>query len=130
LGAYLPEPGHAVAVTPEGIFKLHPKIRWAALSSEEGTIVFSQMRPGVASLTSDEDDRNFMELGPLFMTELAGRLTPSHKAGMVESVIVNLQMDSVLLMKVRQGYLAVSTEAAEAYDVFNKIAPQIRERYG
>lgn len=126
----MPDKEGTASVQPEEIFKLDARIRWAAFSSEGGRVIFSKMRPGVVSLTSNDEDRTFMELGPLFMTELAGRLTPSEKAGIVQSVIVNLQKDSVLVMKVDEGYLAVSTEPTDAYDVFKKIAPQIRERYG
>ncbi len=116
-------------ITPEEIFRLHPKIRWAAFSSDNGEVLFSQMRPGVESYTSNREDRSFMELGPLFMTSLAERLTPSGKAGNVESIVVTLTKDSVLLMQVEKGYLALSAERSDAVEVFLKVAPMIRKRY-
>ncbi len=114
---------------PEEIFRLDPRIRWAAFSSEEGQVLFSKMRIGVKSHTSDAEDESFMELGPLLMTSMAERLTPSEKAGKLQSIVVNLDKDSVLLMKVENGYLAISADRADAVDVFLGVAPKIRERY-
>ena len=90
---------------------------------------FSKMRGGVESYTTDSEDRSFMELGPLFMTSLAERLTPSGKAGGLESVIINLDKDAVLLMKVENGHLAISADRTDSVEVFVKVAPIIRQRY-
>ncbi len=118
-----------MAITPEEIFRLDPKIRWTAFSSDNGKVLFSQMRPGVESYTSNAEDKSFMELGPLFMTSLAERLTPLEKAGRVDSIIVNLSVDSVMLMKVENGYLALSADRADSVEAFVGIAPIIRDRY-
>jgi hypothetical protein len=103
---------------------LHPKIRWAAYSVD-GKVVFCQMRAGLQSYTSDAEDRAFMELGPLIMSGVAERLTPSGGAGRLESVVVNLEKDSVLLTRVGSGYLAVSADRADAVSVFQEIEPLI-----
>ncbi len=63
------------------------------------------------------------------MTSLAERLTPSGKAGSVESIVVTLTKDSVLLMQVEKGYLALSAETSDAVEVFLKVAQMIRELY-
>jgi len=88
------------------------------------------MRAGVESYTSEEEDKSFMELGPLFMTSLAERLTPLGKAGGLESIIVNLGKDSVLMMRIHEGHIAVSAERAESTVVFEKVAPMIRQLFG
>jgi len=84
------------------------------------------MRPGLKSYTSDAEDRAFMELGPLIMSGVAERLTPSGGAGKLESVVVNMGKDSVLLTKIRDGYLAISVDRAEAFGVFQEIDSSIR----
>ena len=111
------------------MFQLHPKIRWAAFASDDGKVHFSKMRGGVESYTTEAEDRSFMELGPLFMTSLAERLTPAEKAGRLESIVVNLDKDSILLMKVENGHLAISADRASSVDVFVKISPIIRQRF-
>lgn len=110
---------------PDDVFRLHEKIRWTALSLESGMVVFSQMRPGIESLTPEDEDRAFMETGPLFMTGLALRLTPLGKAGKLECVIACFEKDWVLMAKMRDGFLALSVDAADALLVFNEIRPRI-----
>jgi len=112
-------------LTPDDVFRLHPKIRWAALSREAGIVEFSRMRPGVVSHTSDAEDRAFMEIGPLVMSGLAERLTPEGKAGKLECVIACFEKDYVLMAKVRDGYLAISVERDQALTVFQQAIPQI-----
>jgi hypothetical protein len=85
------------------------------------------MRPGVESYTSEEDDRTFMQFGPLIMSGLAERLTHSGGAGKLQSVLVNLDRDSVLIMKFRDGYLALSVDRDEAFGVFQEIDAKLRE---
>ncbi len=105
-----------VFLTPEEIFRLHPKIRWTAFSSD-GQVLFSQMRSGVESYTSEAEDKSFMELGPLFMTSLAERLSPFEKAGRVDSIVV------------KEGSLSISVDRRDAVEVFLKVAPIIGKRY-
>ena len=113
-------------LSPEEVFRLHTKIRWAAFSTESGRIAFSQMRPGLSSYTSEKEDRAFMEFGPQLMTGIAERLSPTGGAGKVQSLIVNLEKDSVLLAPLRGGYLAISADRADAPEVFKEVEPMIR----
>ena len=112
-------------LTSEDIFRLHPKIRWTAFTSDSGEVVFSNMRPGVKSYTSDEVDRTFMEFGPLIMSGVSERLTPAGSAGRVRNIIVNLEKDSVLLAKLKSGYLAISVDRADAITALQDIAESI-----
>jgi hypothetical protein len=112
----------AALVSPKSVFDLDPRIRWAALSTEHGEVLFSEMRPGVRSHTSPEVDRAFMKLGPLVMTGISERLTPAGEVGPVDNVIINFEKDSVLLKKTRHGHLALSVDrpnAAVALEAIN-----------
>ncbi|MGA2626429.1 MAG: hypothetical protein ABSF63_05115 [Candidatus Bathyarchaeia archaeon] len=113
-------------ISPEEIFQLHLKIRWTSFSTESGRIAFSQMRPGLTSYTSEREDRAFMEFGPQLMTGIAERLSPTGGAGKVQSLIVNLEKDSVLLTPLRGGYLAISADRTDAAEVFKEVEPMIR----
>ena len=112
-------------ISPSEIFGLNPKIRWTAFSTEEGRVTFSEMRPGVISYTSERDDRAFMEVGPHLMSGIAERLS-SQGAGKVQSLIVNLEKDSVFLTQVGKGYLAISADRTDAPAVFKEVEPMIR----
>ena len=114
-------------LTPEDVFRLNPKIRWTALALESGMVVFSQMRPGIESLTPDAEDRAFMEMGPLFMTSIAQRLTPEGKAGKLECVIVCFEKDCVLMAKVQDGFLAMSANTADALAAFDELKAEIQK---
>jgi len=117
--------GLSRGLSAEDVFRLHPKIRWTAFSVD-GKVVFCEMRVGLQSYTSDAEDRAFMELGPFIMSGVAERLTASGGAGRLESVVVNLEKDSVLLTRVGSGYLAVSVDRVDAYSVFQEIEPLLR----
>lgn len=112
-------------LTPEDVFRIHPEIRWAAFSTD-GKVHFCKMRPGIKSYTSEAEDKAFMELGPLIMSGVAERLSLSGGAGKLQSVIVNLEKDSVLLTRVRNGYLAISVNRSAALQVFQEIESSIR----
>jgi len=111
-------------ITANDVFRLHPKIRWAALS-RDGSLAFCSMRPGVQSFTDDTEDRAFMELGPIFLTGVAERLTPQEKAGKLESVIACFEKGCVMLVNGEEGNLAVSADKADAFSVFTEIMPSL-----
>lgn len=87
------------------------------------------MRPGIVSYTEEEDDKTFMEVGPLLMTSLAERLASTGGPGAVENVIVTFQRVSVLIMKVKDGHVAISAERADAVEIFLKAVPIVRQRF-
>jgi len=116
----------AALVTPKLIFDLDPRIRWAALSTERGEVVFSEMRPGVQSHTSPEVDRAFMKLGPAVVTGISERLTPAGEVGPVDSVIINFQKDSVMLKKISNKYLALSVDRPNAAVILEIISDKIK----
>jgi hypothetical protein len=112
--------------SPDELFRLHSKIRWAAFSTD-GNVIFSQMRPGLSSYTSDAEDRAFMEFGPIILSGVAERLTESGGAGRLRSIVVNFDKDSVLLMRFRNGYLALSADPPYAYGVFQEIDAKLQQ---
>lgn len=116
-------------MTPIGskaVFDLHPNIRWAALSTESGEVIFCEMRPGVESHTLAEVDRAFMKLGPLVITGVSERLTRAGEIGRVDNIIINFEKDSVLLKKTYQGYLAVSVDRLSAAVALEEIGEKLR----
>jgi hypothetical protein len=114
-------------LSPGNVFQLHPKIRWAAFSTESGKIVFSQMRPGLVSYTDEREDRAFMEYGPQLLTGIAERLSASGGAGKIQGLVVNMEKDCVLLTQIKGGYLAISADRPDALLIFNEVEPKIRQ---
>jgi hypothetical protein len=86
------------------------------------------MRPGVEGYTAESEDRAFMEMGPLFITGLAERLSPEGKAGNLECVIACFEKDCVLMAEVRDGHLALSVDKKDnALTIFQELIPQIKK---
>lgn len=52
-------------ISPEEIFQVNKKIRWAALTTDRGDVIYSQQRPGVESFSPAQVDEEFIQLGPL-----------------------------------------------------------------
>jgi hypothetical protein len=94
--------------TPEDVFRLHPKIRWAGLVSEKGEVAFVKMRPGVNSLSPEEEDRSFMEMNPLLILGAGSRL--SKWAGEVESIAIRYEKIVMYLMRKHERILALTMD--------------------
>lgn len=90
------------------MFLLHPKIRWVGLASEKGDVIFVKMRPGVNSLSPEEEDRSFMELNPLLILGACGRL--SKWAGDVESIAIRYEKVVMFLIRNNGKILALTME--------------------
>ena len=73
LSAWIPGLVPMLESRADEIFLIHPKIRWAGLTTNKGQIIFSKMRPGVESYTPEEDDRFLMEFGALIMNGITQR---------------------------------------------------------
>ena len=85
------------------------------------------MRKGIKSHTSDEDDRTFMEFGPMLIHGISERLSPHGEVGRLENIIISFESDSVLLIQLGDGHLALSVNRAEAMTVFSEIDAEIKK---
>ncbi len=100
-----------VELTPDRIFALNPNIRWVGLANESGEVVFAQMRPGVKSLSPEEEDREFMQLGPMLLTGVSERLAPW--AGGLQSINVRYRDATMVIKKFGSNYLAVTINSKD-----------------
>lgn len=66
-----------------------------------------------------------MEMGPLFMTSIAQRLTPEGKAGRLECVIACFEKDFVLMTQIGNNHLAFSIDREQAFTALSEILPKI-----
>jgi hypothetical protein len=97
--------------TPEEVFELHPKIRWAAKASERGELAFCEMRPGVVGLTLEEQDRVFMEKGVHIILRLFEQMVSWR--GSVDSAVVSFDIFVMYLQRLNDGLLALTFEKDE-----------------
>jgi hypothetical protein len=93
---------------PEDVFEINPKIRWSGIATFSGQVVFCQMRPGVMSITPQDDDKLFLELRAHYITQTSQQVT--RWAGPVEYVAVSYEKFVELIMFVKDGYAVVTLE--------------------
>lgn len=99
-------------LTPERIFALHPKIRWAGLATDQGEVIFVKMRPGVKSLSPEDTDRSFMQLGPMLLSGVCERLATW--AGPLEAVVSRYEKVVMMVTKLQGRFLALTIEREDS----------------
>ncbi len=100
-----------VDITPERIFALNPKIRWAGLATDQGEVLFATMRPGITSLSPEDTDRTFMQLGPMLLSGVCERLAPW--AGPLEAVVSRYRKVVMIVRKLDKLYLALTINSED-----------------
>ncbi len=71
------------------VFKSDSRIRYVAIVDNQLHVLVSRMRDGVQSLTSDDADRYYMQVGPNILIDVAEKLSPA--LGQVESVTIRYE---------------------------------------
>jgi hypothetical protein len=109
---------------PADIFGIHPKIRWAALATRDGQIVFRQMRLGVVSITPDSTDRVTFEVRAQYIVESVEQETKW--AGPVDHLDIHFEKYVEVLVPLRAGYVAITVEKDLSPANYKSIAASIR----
>lgn len=109
-------------LTPERIFALHPKIRWAGLATDQGEVLFTKMRPGISSISPEEADRPFMQLGPMLLSGVCERLTPW--AGPLEAVVGRYAKVVLIVTKLDKRFLALTLDRADT-EILGELMPAL-----
>ncbi len=112
-----------VAITPEDLFLLHPKIRMAGLADPNGKVYFLQMRPGLKSLAPEEENRAFMQLNALLVFGACERL--SQWGGAVMSVSVRYEKVIMYLSRLNENIIMLTVEKDEALETIPEISRSI-----
>jgi hypothetical protein len=95
-------------LTADEVFAANKKLRWAALASNRGEVLLSEMRPGVKSYSPPRFDREFVSLGPLTTLGVCERYSEYLKG--VDYVVVYYQLAVCIYARLDGQVLAVSIE--------------------
>lgn len=98
----------AIEITPEEIFIIHPKIRWAGLATDKGQVLFCQMRRGVRSITPEEDDRALLELRARYIAEVTQQV--SNWAGPAEYITIAYEKFVEVIVLLEGRYVVLTVE--------------------
>ena len=63
-------------VSPDEVFAVNENVRWVGLVSAKGEVIFSKMRTGIKSVSPQEFDNEFLQLGPLTLLGVAEKYCP------------------------------------------------------
>ena len=92
-----------VAQFAEEAFRRDSQIRFVGLIDYDFHIVYSKMREGIASVTTEKQDRDFIQLMPPILVEAAEKMQPV--LGRVESATI--RYEKVLLVFFRVNSVVV-----------------------
>ena len=112
--------------TPEDVFAVSPKIRWAGLATSKGKVIFSQMRRGVKSLTPEEDDRALLKLRAQFLTEMCGPVMIW--AGPVSYIAICYEQFTEFIVILKDKYVAMTLEKGTPAEAFKEIAASVQAK--
>jgi len=110
---------------PDNVFALDPGIRWVGLATRQGNVVFSQMRPGVTSLTPEADDHLLLEVRGQYITEVCDQV--DQWAGPTQYIAMVHERFSELIIILKRNYLAVTLERTCPVERFASLAKEVQE---
>jgi hypothetical protein len=88
----------------EETFRTDPRIRYVGIVDNQFHILLSKMREGVQSVTTDEEERNFVQIMPPIIVDAVEKLQPL--LGKLDDVIV--RYEKVLLVFLRiEGFVVI-----------------------
>jgi hypothetical protein len=95
-------------VLPEEIFRVNKKIRWAALTTDRGDVIYNQQRPSVESFSPAQFDEEFIQLGPLTILGSAERYSEYLRG--VDHIVVWFGAVIAVFSRVGSQVLSVTIE--------------------
>ena len=95
-------------VSPEEIFQVNKKIRWAALTTDRGEPLYNQQRPGVESFSPTPFDEEFVQLGPLTLLGAAEKYSEYLKG--VDQIVVWFGRVIAVYTRIGSQVLSVTIE--------------------
>jgi len=95
-------------VLPEEIFRVNKKIRWAALTTDRGDVIYNQQRPSVESFSPAQFDEEFIQLGPLTLLGSAERYSEYLRG--VDHIVVWFGAVIAVFSRVGSQVLSVTIE--------------------
>ena len=90
------------------VFNSDGRIRYVGVIDNRLSVLVSRMREGVQTLTSDESDRHYMQIGPNILIDVAEKLSP--KLGQIESITIRYEKLFLVLFRLENYTIVLSFE--------------------
>jgi len=95
-------------VSPEEVFCVNRKIRWVALTTDRGDVIYSEQRQGVESFSPRQFDEGFVQLGPLTLIGTAERYSEYLKG--VDHIVVWFGLVICVFSRIDSQVVSVTIE--------------------
>ena len=112
-------------------FKIDPKIRYVGIVDNEFHVLLSEMREGVPSVTTDEQERNFVQIMPPIIVDAVEKMQPI--LGKLDRVTVRYEKVTLMFFRLEEFVVVLSFEpksnatfSASISESMRKIAPLLR----
>jgi hypothetical protein len=109
----------------QAMLKTDPSIRFVAVVSDDYRILASKQREGVAPLTSDEVQRNFVSIVPQIIIESIDKLAPF--LGKVGGATVHYGKALLVLYRFESLIVLVTFEPEVATPFYNRITEEFKK---
>jgi hypothetical protein len=113
-------------------FKLDKRIRYVGVVDNQFHILLSQMRDGVQSVTTDEQEHNFVQIMPPIIVDAVEKMEPI--LGELDRVTVRYEKVTLMFYRLEDLVVILSLEPkgaappAESFsESMRKVAPLLRE---
>ena len=112
-------------------FKIEPRIRYVGIVDNEFHVLLSEMREGVPSVTTDEQERNFVQIMPPIIVDAVEKMQPI--LGKLDRVTVRYEKVTLMFFRLEEFVVVLSFEpksnatfSASISESMRKIAPLLR----
>ena len=108
-----------------GMFEVDSTIRYVAVVNSTYRILASEHRKGVASLTSEETDRNFVSIVPQIIVEAVEKL--SHFLGPVAGITAHYEKALIIFYRFHDLIVIISFQPEQETPFYNRITEAFKK---
>lgn len=107
------------------VFKSDSRIHYVGIVDSGLHVVVSRMREGVPRLTSDEADRNYLQIAPNILIDTAEKLSPS--LGPVENVTIRYEKLFLVYFRLEGFTIVLSFEPTIVRPFMSALSKSMQE---
>ena len=106
-------------------FKIEPRIRYVGIVDNEFHILLSEMREGVQSVTTDEQERNFVQIMPPIIVDAVEKMQPM--LGKLDRVTVRYEKVTLMFFRLEGFVIVLSFEPKSNAPFSTSISESMRK---
>ena len=109
----------------EEAFRVDPRIRYVGIVDNEFHILFSKMREGVQSVTTEEQERNFVQIMPPIIVDAVEKLQPL--LGKMDNVTIRYEKLLLVFFRMEGVVVVLSFNANVTTGFISSLSESMRK---